>query len=391
MSNFNFDQIIPRRGTGSIKWEQYPADVLPMWVADMDFASPPAVVAALQERAAHAVFGYPSHPHRLAEVICERMARLYQWDVQPEQILFLPGLVSAINVLCRAFGEVGDSVLTLTPAYPPFLSAPRNQQRQIDTCPLALTVSGSTLTYAIDFDAFTDAIHQRTRLLLLSHPHNPVGLEYDPPTLRRLAEICIERNVIICSDEIHCDLLLGDTQHIPLAALDSNIAAHTITLMAPSKTFNLPGLGCSMAIIPNPELRRQVSRAAAGIVPHVNVFGFAGALAAYEHGDEWLTALLHYLTANRDRYVTRITTEMAPLRCTVPQATYLGWIDCRDLPLATSPYRFFLDEARVAFSDGAMFGPGGEGFIRINFGCPRSQLDEALDRVYAALQRFVNL
>ncbi len=387
MHTFDFDQIIPRRGTGSIKWEQYPADVIPMWVADMDFAAPPAVVAALQERAAHAVFGYPGHPDRLAEVFCARLERLYGWSVQPEHILFLPGLVSAINVLCRAFGEPGDSVLTLTPAYPPFLSAPRNQQRRSDTCQLSLTINGSVLSYAIDFDAFTAAIHERTRLLLLSHPHNPVGLAYNPPTLRRLAEICLERNVIICSDEIHCDLLLGDTRHTPLAALDPAIAARTITLMAPSKTFNLPGLGCSMAIIPDPNLRAQVSRAAAGIVPHVNVFGFAGALAAYEHGEPWLRAALSYLTANRDHYVQRITGELAPLRCTVPQATYLGWIDCRDVPLPTSPYRFFLDEAKVAFSDGSAFGPGGDGFVRINFGCPRAQLDEALDRVAAALRR----
>lgn len=390
MNSFNFDQIIPRRGTGSIKWEQYPADVLPMWVADMDFASPPAVVAALHKRAAHAVFGYPAHPDRLAEVICERMAHLYHWNIQPEHILFTPGLVSTINVLCRAFGEPGDSVLTLTPAYPPFLSAPRNQQRQINTCELSLSISGSILSYTIDFDALRAAIHERTRLLLLSHPHNPVGLEYDPSTLRQLAELCLERNVIICSDEIHCDLLLGETRHTPLAALDPAIADRTITLMAPSKTFNLPGLGCSMAIIPNPELRRQVSRAAAGIVPHVNVFGFAGALAAYEHGAEWLAALLEYLTANRDHYVRRVTSELAPLRCTIPQATYLGWIDCRELPLSTSPYRFFLNEARVAFSDGAAFGPGGEGFVRINFGCPRAQLDEALDRVAAALQRLAD-
>ncbi|NTU85158.1 MAG: putative C-S lyase [Chloroflexales bacterium] len=385
--SFDFDQVVTRRGTGSAKWELYPEDVLPMWVADMDFASPEPVVRALHERAAHGFFGYTFHSPRLPEVVCERMERLYGWQITPEQIVFLPSLVSGINVVCRAIGEPGDSVLTLTPAYPPFLSAPGLQQRVCDKAELACAGQGPTIGYSVDWGALEGAFHERTRLFLLSSPHNPVGVAYDPATLRRMAELCLRHDAVICSDEIHCDLLLGETRHTPMAALAPEIAERTITLMSPSKTFNVPGLGCGLAIVSNPELRKALERAMAGIVPHVNAMGLVAAQAAFEEGDAWLTELRAYLTANRDFYVRYVAEHLPGLRTTVPAATYLGWLDCREAGIEGSPYKFFLERAKVALSDGATFGPGGAGFVRLNFGCPRALLREGLERMRAALEQ----
>ncbi|HMQ35525.1 MAG TPA: PatB family C-S lyase [Chloroflexaceae bacterium] len=384
---YDFDQVIPRRGTGSAKWEHYPEDVLPMWVADMDFASPEPLVRALHERAAQATFGYSS-PHRaLAEAVAARMERLYGWRVAPEHVVPVPSLVSAINVTCRAIGEPGDGVLNLTPAYPPFLTAPGYQGRAAETAPLALAVEGRALRYELDLDALAGALGGRTRLLLLSNPHNPVGVAYDPAALRQIAELCLRNDTVICADEIHSELLLGDTRHTPMAGLAPEIAARTITLISPSKTFNVPGLGCGIAIISDPELRRRFGQAGAGIVPNVNAMGLAAARAAFEECDGWLEALRAYLTANRDFLLAYVARHMPALRTTAPAATYLAWVDCREAGIEGSPYKFFLEQARVALSDGTAFGPGGEGFVRINFGCPRALLAEGLERMAAALAR----
>ena len=240
---YNFDQYIERRNTNSAKWEKYGNDVLPMWVADMDFASPEPLIQALRDRAEHGVFGYGQAPKELSEVICQRMVQRYNWQVTPEQIVFLPGLVSGLNALCRAIGEPGDGVLVQTPVYFPFLSAPANQDRTLQTAELSLITNGQTIDYEIDFDVFESAVDPRTRLFILCNPHNPIGRGYTRQEQTRMAEICIEHNLVICSDEIHCDLLLNGAQHLPLAALSPEIADRTITLIAPSKTYNIPGLG----------------------------------------------------------------------------------------------------------------------------------------------------
>jgi cystathionine beta-lyase len=382
---FDFDTPLERRGTGSAKWELYAEDVLPMWVADMDFRSPEPVIRALQERAAHGSFGYTRPPLRLKELICERMERLYGWQITPADILVTPGLVSAINVLARALGAPGDEILTPTPAYPPFLSAPANQQRVSTTVELTPHISGQTLSYTLDHERLAAGFTPRTSLFLLSLPHNPIGQSFTPADLQRIGELCVEHDSIICSDEIHCDLMLGEARHTPFAAAMPAFADRCVTLMAPSKTFNLPGLGCSFVIVQNAELRAQIEKASAGIVPYVNAFGIAGALAAYEHGEPWLNALRAYLTANRDAYLAFLAEHMPQLRTTVPESTYLAWIDCRGAGIDGNPYKFFLEHAKVALSDGASFGPGGEGFVRLNFGCPRAQLVEALERMRAAL------
>ncbi len=382
---FTFDQPIERRNTGCMKWGTYGEDVLPMWVADMDFRSPEPVVQALLRRVEHGVFGYAHPTVELAAVICDRMQRLYNWAVSPDQIVFLPGVVSAINVACRAFGESGDGVLVQTPVYPPFLSAPANHSLALQTAPLIPVVQDHAIRYEIDYEAFEVVIAPRTRLFILCHPHNPTGCEYSPEQLTRLAETCMRHGVIIVSDEIHCELLLGGTRHTPMASLEPEFANHCITLMAPSKTFNIPGLNCCFAIVPNPEHRRRLTQAGAGIVPTMNALGLTAALAAYRDGGAWLAALLDYLTANRDLLVDYIGKLLPTVRTTIPQATYLAWLDCRDAGLPGNPFEFFLHKAKVALSDGAAFGPGGQGFVRLNFGCPRSQLVEALERMNVAL------
>jgi cystathionine beta-lyase len=382
---YDFDQVPERRGSDSVKWGRYGTEVLPLWVADMDFAAPEPILRALQERLAQGVFGYGMIPPRLAEVICERLLRRYQWPVTPADIVFLPGLVCGLNVVCRAVGEPGDGVLVQTPVYPPFLSAPGAQQRHLQTAQLALSRRGDWLYYEPDADALTAAITERTRLFILCHPHNPAGRVYTVAELNRLAELCARHELIICSDEIHGDLLLDGRPHRPLAALAPEIASRCITLMAPSKTFNIAGLGVSFAIVQEPALRQRFKAAATGIVPPVNVLGFTAALAAYQECDDWLIALLSYLTANRDYLVAYVQQHLPGLRTTCPEATYLAWLDCRQAGIPGNPQRFFLDRAGVALNDGATFGPGGEGFVRLNFGCPRSLLVEGLKRIRRAL------
>jgi cystathionine beta-lyase len=385
LEEFNFDQIVERRGTGCLKWDLYGPEVLPLWVADMDFRSPEPVIRALHARVECGLFGYELPSPELSAMVCERLQRLYGWGVTPAQIVFLPSLVTGINVACRATGRPGEAVLVQTPVYPPFLSAPGSHGLTLQTAELTLVGDGRTIHYEIDYEAFEAAITPQTRLFLLCHPHNPTGAEYSVEQLNRLAEICLRHEVVICSDEIHCDLLLGGTRHTPLGSLSPEIAERSITLMAPSKTFNVPGLSCSFAVVPSADLRQRVNQACAGIVPHVNALGLAAALAAYGEGDAWLAALCGYLTANRDALVNFVTERLPGIRITVPQATYLAWLDCR-AALPASPHEFFLHQAKIALNDGGTFGAGGEGFVRLNFGCPRSVLMEALRAMEAALR-----
>jgi cystathionine beta-lyase len=382
---YNFDQYIERRGTDGYKWTEYGDDVVPLWVADMDFASPEPVIRALHERVAHGIFGYGRPMPELLHLICERMQRLYNWTVTPDQLVFLPGLVAGLNVVCRAIGKPGDGVLMQTPVYPPFLKAPLHHGRTADTAELAVGREGRLLRYEIDYDAFESAITPRTRLFFLCNPHNPIGRGYSREELTCMAEICLRHNVVICSDDIHCDLLLDNTGHMPLAALSPEIAEHCITLMAPSKTFNIAGLKCSFAIVPNPDLRRRLVLVISGMGMAVNLMGYTAALAAYREGADWLAELRRYLTANRDFLVNYVLEYFPDFYTTVPEATYLAWFDCREAGIEGNPFQFFLKQARVALNDGVHFGPGGQGFVRLNFGCPRSTLAEALERMRAAL------
>lgn len=389
---YNFDQVIDRRNTDSSKWQEYGDDIIPLWVADMDFASPEPILQAMHQRVDHGVFGYARPPARLAELICERMLRQYNWSITPEDIIFLPGLVCGLNVMSRAIGQPGDGILIQPPVYGPFISAPDHQGRVTHSAELTLIQNGPYLDYEIDFDAFEAAITPRTRLFLLCHPHNPIGRSFTEKELTHLAEICLRHNIVICSDEIHNELLLGEATHIPTAALNPEIAQQCITLIAPSKTFNIPGLGCSIAIIQNLDLMQQVWNAKAGIVPHLNLMGVVAAIAAYSECDAWLQQLLVYLRANRDYLTQYIADYMPALRITFPTATYLVWIDCRALNIdgsrgnGVSIGQFFINQAKIALQEGTFFGEAGQGFMRLNFGCPKETLIKALKRMREALE-----
>ena len=386
---YDFDTPPDRRNTDSFKWSRYEADVLPLWIADMDFPSPAPVIQALRERIDHGVFGYPAvimgEPDELPEfrrLIVDRLVDRYGWQVRPEDLVFIPGVVVAFDVACHALAAPGGGVLVQTPVYFPILGAPRlANMRRLDAV-LARDPDG---TYFVDWDAFESAITPEARLFILCNPHNPVGRVFRRSELEHMADLCLRRGIVICSDEIHCDLLYTGQRHIPIAALDPEIARNTITLIAPTKTFNLAGLQCSIAIIQNPELRQKYQEARMGLVPWINLMGLAAAQAAYGKGQEWLDQLLVYLEANRDYLHEFVQRELPGITMTGPEATFLAWLDCRQAGIDGSPYEFFLQNARVALSDGAAFGPGGEGFVRLNFGCSRALLVEALERMKRAL------
>ena len=335
-------------------------------------------MAALHRRVDHGVFGYTSAPAALTDVVLSMLLATYGWEVKPEWLVWLPGLVTGLNLICRAVPESGEEVLTAIPVYPPFLTAPKLSGRSLATVPL-VSAAGR---WTFDFDQLESLITRRTRLFLFCNPHNPVGRVYTRDELTRLALICARHNLVICSDEIHCGLVLdSDKAHIPMATLDPGLAQRTVTFMSPSKTFNLPGLGCAFAIIPDSQLRARFCRAKAGIVPGVNLFGYIAALAAYQGGSRWHTALLDYLRANRD-LVSQAINRMPGLSMSHVEATYLAWIDTRAAGL-TAPTEFF-EKAGVGLGDGAAF--GGPGFLRLSFACPRATLREALTRMSRALE-----
>lgn len=380
---FDFDRVIDRRQTESNKWRKYPADVLPLWVADMDFPSPEVIVRALRERVEHPFYGYGTEQPEFYEVIIDRLQKRYGWRVPAESILHVPGVIPGFNLACRALAEPGDGLLVQTPMYPPILRAPDNCGLVRDEAPLARAADGR---YSIDFDVVRTAIRHHTRLFLLCNPHNPVGRVWDRADLATLAEICLERNVAIVSDEIHCDLVYPSYRHVPIASLSPEIERRTITLMAPSKTFNLPGLKSSIAIIPNTALRERFIAQQLDLVRAVNIFGYVATLAAYRDGQPWLDELLRYLEGNRDFVASFVAEHLPGVTMAKPEGTYLAWLDCRGAKLpGDDPYTFFLEQAKVALNDGRAFGTPGHGFARLNFACPRTLLTEGLERMRKAM------
>ena len=383
---YDLDRIPDRRETDSIKWRKYDPDVLPMWVADMDFVSPQPVIQALKERVEQGIFGYPQEPPDLRPAIIDRLAERYGWHVQPEDLMLLPGVVKGFNLACHALASPGEGALIQTPVYFPFLEAPGNaglirQEMELSYNP---DPGRNGQAYSIDPEAFEAAITPQTRLFILCNPHNPIGRVFQQEELEKIAQACLRHKVVICSDEIHGDLVYSGHQHIPIASLDPEIAQNTITLMAPSKTFN-PGLQCSVAIIQNPELRKKFDQARQGLVGWVNLMGMIAALAAYRDGSDWLDQILAYLEANRDYLYEYVKNELPGVRMTKPEGTYLAWLDCRQAGIEGNPFEFFLEKGRVALNDGATFGKGGEGFVRLNFGCSRPMLTQALERMKKAL------
>ena len=378
MPTFDFDRPIDRRGTASLKWEKYAhRDIIPLWVADMDFMPPTAVLDALKKRIDHGVLGYTRPPASLVATVVDMLQQQFSWVIQPEWIVWLPGLVTGINVACRTAGNDGDAVVTAVPVYPPFLSAPQLARRELITVPMRWDNHG----WHWDLEALEARLTPAARLLLLCSPHNPVGRAFRRDELLDLIEICERHDLAICSDEIHGDLILDPaSRHIPTATISPAAHDRCITLMAPSKTFNIPGLGCSFAVIGNDRLRHRFRQAMAGIVPDVNVLGYTAAEAAYRDGWDWHQALLEYLRQNRD-LVFREIGRMPPLQTTLPEATYLTWIDARGLEME-NPAAFF-EAAGVGLSDGKDFGAAG--YVRLNFGCRRALLEDALARMRQAV------
>ena len=377
----DFSMPVERWNTASMKWDKYKGrDIIPLWVADMDFCSPPAVIEALQQRIAHGVFGYTLPPESLNTIVVKMLYADYGWEVEPQWLVWLPGLVTGLNVACRAVGKDDDDVMTAVPVYPPFLSAPQYSRRHLVKVPLR----EKNNRWTFDFDLFESTITPDTRLFLLCNPHNPVGRVFTRDELTALAMICQKHNIIICSDEIHCGLLLDEDKiHLPTSTLDPDVAKRTITLMSPSKTFNLPGLGCAFAVISDEKLRRRFVQAKSGIVPLVNALGFAAAEAAYRDCADWHAGLLEYLRGNRDT-VAQAIADMPLLSMAPLEATYLAWIDVRSANLA-NPVQFF-EDAGAGLQDGIEF--DGPGFVRLNFGCQRPLLEEALNRMKSAMDKY---
>ena len=382
MPTFDFDQVPERRGTDSQKWQKYAGrDVLPLWVADMDFRSSPAILEALHRRVDHGVFGYARPTAETTEVVVAAMERNYGWRIEPSWIVWLPGLVVGLNVTAQAFAEPGDEVLTLTPVYPPFMSAPRYRGRSTVGVPFVLRDG----TWTIDWEALERAVTPRTRLFFLCNPHNPLARVWRREELERLADFCLRHGLVLCSDEIHCDLILDPAlPHVPSATLSPEVAARTITLMAPSKTYNVPGLGTSLAIIPDASLRHRFVRATAGIVAEVTCLGYTACEAAYRDGEPWRQALLTYLRGNRDYLLAAIARDLPGVRVEAPvEATYLLWMNVAAFGLAQPAAHF--QKHGVGLSDGAAFGATPGTYVRLNFGCPRATLVEAMHRLRTAL------
>jgi cysteine-S-conjugate beta-lyase len=380
----DLDRLVERRGTDSVKWGRYGPDVLPLWVADMDFESPEPVIAALRRRADHGVFGYGVEPPELRGVVQERLERQYGWKVSADSMMFLPGVVVGLNLTIHACAEAGDDLILQTPVYPPFLHVGKNTGRGMVNAPLTLGRDG----YEIDFDAFEAAITPRTRVFLLCNPHNPVGRVFTRPELERLAEICLRHDLIICSDEIHQDFVYEGNAHCPIASLSPEVAARTVTLISPSKSYNIAGFHFAIALAESPAVRARLEEACAGLLAsRPGLLDFVAGLAAYQQGGEWLRQVVGYLQGNRDYLATYVEESLPGVTMFRPEGSYLGWLDCRQAGIMGSPMEFFLREAKVALNPGPDFGEGGEGFVRLNFGCPRSTLEEALARMKEALVR----
>ncbi|HAR65600.1 MAG TPA: aspartate aminotransferase [Lentisphaeria bacterium] len=369
-----FDRAPSRQHTGSLKWAKYQGrDILPLWVADMDFQPPPQIVSALERWALDGVPGYCVATSGLRDVMVAALKERYAWEIDGDALVWLPGLVPALNVVTRISGELNSGAISNVPIYPPFLTAPGNAGRTLVRNPLAIEEG----RYALDLSEIREACSA----FMFCNPQNPTGRVFTRPELEQVAELCLERDLLLCSDEIHCDLLLDDVQHLPIASLSAEIADRTITLMAPSKTYNVPGLCCAFAVIPNRALRRKFVRSGRGLLAEVSAPGFVACEVAYRDCEEWRQALLAYLRVNRQLVVDAVSA-MPGVRYLPGEATYLAWLDCRGAGMEY-PHAFF-ERAGVGLSDGKDFGQ--PGFVRLNFGCRKALLEQALARMVAAMK-----
>jgi cysteine-S-conjugate beta-lyase len=385
---WNFDEPVEREGTDCIKYDLREdtfgvRNIIPMWVADMDFKSPDFITSALRNRLDHPVYGYTFRPPEYYLSIIEWHERRHKWKIEKEWISFTPGVVPALNLCTLAFTKPGDSIIVQPPVYFPFFSAVESHGRKLVHNPLI----NNEETWTMDFDSLENAIDDTTSMIILSNPHNPIGRAWSYNELHRLAEICTKHNILILSDEIHCDLVLPGFNHVPVASLSPEIADRTLTCLAPSKTFNLAGLSTSSVVISNPALKKSFSKTIDSLhIGNGNIFGTIASIAAYSKGDEWLEALLDYIDGNINYtidYCMKMIPEIIPVK---PEATYMIWLDCRKFGMNGKELRdFFIRSAGVGMNEGSTFGPGGEGFMRVNVATNRQTVIRALEQIEKAV------
>ncbi len=382
---YNFDEIIDRRGTGALKWdalqERYgDPNLLPLWVADMDFATPPFILNALRERLDHPVLGYTIMPADYVPAIQDWLKYLHNVDVPAEWITFIPGIVRGIGMAINGFVAPDEKVIIMPPVYHPFRLVPQFNGREVVMNPLRETPEGK---YEIDFENLEKVADEKCRLLILSNPHNPAGIAWDRDTLTRLAAFCAERDMIVISDEIHSEMMLKGKKHIPFYDVSDEARKCGITFAAPSKTFNMAGVVASYAIVADDSLRRRFyTFLAANEINDPPLFSPIATIAAYREGKEWREQMLEYVEDNIDFVIEYCEKNLPGIKALKPDASFLVWLDCRGLGLNHDQLiDFFQKECGLALNDGEMFGIGGEGFMRLNVGCPRSLLSQALARI----------
>lgn len=378
MTDYDFDQSIDRRHSSGLKWDKYKGkDILPLWVADMDFRVAEPIMKALQKRLDHGVFGYALPPAELTTVVIRMLASEYDWHIDKQWLVWLPGVVPGLSTACRAIGNPGDDVLCGVPIYHHFLHVAQRSNKQLNTVPLRL-IDGR---WTFDFEELEAAFTPNTSLFLQCNPHNPTGTVFTPQELQQIATICQRHGAVLCTDDIHCGLILDEGKcHTPVTVATPDFAAQTITLMAPSKTFNLAGENCSFAVIPDPAIRAKFIAATKSILPGISPFAYDAALAAFRDGEEWRRQLIIYLRNNRDILQAAID-DISLLTMAHVEATYLAWIDVSKLSL-DNPVKFF-EDAGVGLSPGREFGDSS--FVRLNFACTTATLLEAIDRMRTAI------
>jgi len=385
---WNFDEAVSREGTNCVKYDLRKevfgtSELIPMWVADMDFRTPDFIISAIRKRLSHEILGYSFRPSEYYSSISSWLLKRHNWDVPQEWICFCPGIVPALNLCTLAFTRPGESIVVQPPVYFPFFSAVENHGRNLIYN--QLTEAGDR--WKMDFDSLEKSVTPETKMIIISNPHNPVGMTWSSEELMQLADICLKHEIILLSDEIHSDLILPGYHHTPMANLSDKIAEITVTCIAPSKTFNLAGLSTSSVIISNPVLRKYFNSKTDHLhIGNGNIFGTVASIAAYSEGSEWISELMIYINQNAEyviNYCSTLIPEILPVR---PEATYMIWLDCRKLGMTGKELQeFFVEKAKVGMNEGSSFGPGGEGFMRMNIGTTKMNVMKAMEQIEKAV------
>ena len=388
MKRYDFDKVIERRGSGAVKTDALgkvfgKEELIPLWVADMDFETPDFITDALKERLEHPIFGYPVEPEDFKPSICDWVRNQHGWDVRKEWLCFIPGIVKGIGMAINALLEKDEKVIIQPPVYHPFRIIPQKNQREVVYNPLKETPTG----YEMDFENLEAVCDEKCRMLILANPHNPAGIVWSRETLVRLAEFCHKKGIIVISDEIHCDMALFGNKHIPFASVSPEAAACSITFGAPSKTFNIAGIVSSYAIVPDEELRKRFFEwIEACELGSAHIFAHVATIAAFRMGEEWRRQMIEYIEGNIEFVISYCKENIPQIKPMRPQASFLVWLDCRDLGLDHDQLiNLFINKAGLALNDGEMFNPGGEGFMRMNVGCSRKILEAALENLKTAV------